>query len=335
MKKMALILFILISSVTAQVTSEFIFTDECKPTPQCHASTIVETRAGALLAAWFGGTEERHPDVGIWLSRCEAGQWSKPVEAANGAWTLGRRFPCWNPVLVQPSQGPLYLFFKVGSRPDSWWGEMMISADEGRTWQQRRTLPQGGIGPVKNKVIELSDGSLLCPSSSEHDRWRVHFEITKDGGLTWQTIGPINLGTDDPAIQPTILCHPDGRLQALCRAQRAGFILQTWSSDQGQTWSALQRTTLPNPNSGIDAVTLADGRFLLVYNPLRTGRNKLSVALSNNGVDWQDRLVLEDQPTGEFSYPAVIQTRDGLVHITYTHLRNSIKHTVLHLHDLE
>ncbi len=334
MHKFIPVLLSLCTPLAAQTRSEFIFDEKIKPTPECHASTIVETTAGSLLAAWFGGTEERHPDVGIWVSRWQTDRWSRPEQVADGEWTLGRRFPCWNPVLAQPAQGPLLLFFKVGSRPDAWWGEMMISHDDGRTWQQRRALPQGGIGPVKNKPVELRDGSLLCPASAEHNGWRVHFEITQDFGQTWKTIGPIQAGEEDAAIQPTILCHRDGRLQALCRAQKAGVILQTWSEDQGQTWSAMQRTNLPNPNSGIDAVTLADGRFLLVYNPLVEGRNKLFAAISSDGVVWRDVLALEDQPSGEFSYPAVIQTRDGLVHITYTFNRKTIKHVFVDLHEI-
>src|SRR5262245_50426359 len=81
------------------VKSEFIF--EAAPFPECHASTIVESESG-LIAAWFGGTRERHPDVGIWVSRFVDGKWSAPVEFANGIQSPTNRFPCWNPVLFQP-----------------------------------------------------------------------------------------------------------------------------------------------------------------------------------------------------------------------------------------
>jgi len=313
----------------ATVKSTFIYPRENRPTPQCHASTIVQTTDGSLLAAWFGGSREGEPDVGIWVARLEKGKWTEPMMAADGAWTLGRRFPCWNPVLFQPPQGPVWLFFKVGPDVDTWWGERLVSHDQGQTWQQRQTLPQGGIGPVKNKPIILADGAWLCPSSSEHQRWRVHFEISRDEGKTWQTVGPINSGENDGAIQPTILVHRDGRLQALCRAQKAGVILQSWSQDQGQTWSALQPTLLPNPNSGIDACTLQDGRFVLIYNPQSKGRNRLNAAISSDGIQWMDKVILENKPSGEFSYPAVIQSKDGLVHVTYTYLRETIKHVTL------
>ena len=85
---------------------------------------------------------------------------------------------------------------------------------------------------------------------------------------------------------------------------------------------------LPNPNSGIDAVTLRDGRQLIVYNHANRGRSPLNVALSLDGKTWQAALVLESEP-GEYSYPAVIQSADGLVHITYTWKRQRIKHVIV------
>ena len=94
-------------------------------------------------------------------------------------------------------------------------------------------------------------------------------------------------------------------------------------------------TEMPNPNSGIDAVTLRDGRHLLVYNHTTKGRSPLNVAVSSDGRTWQAALVLEDQPRSEFSYPAAIQSRDGLVHIVYTWQRQRIKHVVVDPDHLE
>ena len=86
---------------------------------------------------------------------------------------------------------------------------------------------------------------------------------------------------------------------------------------------------LPNPNSGIDALTLKDGRFLMVCNPVPKGRSPLAVALSSDGKTWTNALTLEDEPAKEFSYPAVMQTADGKVHITYTWKRLKARHVVL------
>src|SRR4051794_26734853 len=100
------------------VLSEFIF--EKAAFPQCHASTIALTKTG-LVAAWFGGKEEKAPDVGIWVARHVDGQWTAPVEVANGQQPDGKREPCWNPVLFQPKDSPLLLFYKVGPNPGKWW----------------------------------------------------------------------------------------------------------------------------------------------------------------------------------------------------------------------
>jgi predicted neuraminidase len=310
------------------VEAKLIFPLEGRPTPGCHASTIAQTRTGQIVAAWFAGTDEGENDVGIWVSRLVEGQWSQPVEVADGVMSVQKRYPCWNPVLFQAKTGPLVLFFKVGPTPREWWGEWTTSDYDGRSWTPQKRLPPEVMGPIKNKPIQLDDGRILCPSSSEHDGWQIHVEITKDL-RDWQVVGPLNDGQAMPVIQPTILKYRDGRLQMLCRTRGKGFVAQTWSDDGGLTWGPLTSTSLPNPNAGIDAVTLKDGRQLVVYNHTTRGRSPLNVAVSSDGQKWSMVLTLEDQP-GEYSYPAVIQTADGLVHTTYTYQRKSIKHVVIH-----
>jgi len=306
------------------IGSEFVF--ETASFAECHASTVVEAH-GRLLAAWFGGAREGNIDVSIWLSRQAAGRWSMPKEVANGIEAPDKRYPCWNPVLFQPRSGPLMLFYKVGPSPASWWGMQMTSEDGGETWSHPRRLPEGILGPIKNKPVQMPDGDIICPSSAEDRGWRVRFERTSDLGRTWQSTGPVNDGLEFGAIQPSILLYGGGRLQAVGRT-RQGRIFQIWSADYGRSWGSMSATVLPNPNSGIDAVTLADRRQLLVYNHTRNGRSPLNVAVSEDGLLWQAALVLESGP-GEFSYPAVIQAADGLVHITYTWKRQRIRHVVL------
>ena len=239
---------------------------------------------------------------------------------------------------------PLLLFFKVGPDPRSWWGEMLVSYDRGRTFRDRVRLPETIDGPVRCKPIELSDGTLLAGSSTEYDGWRVHFEKTNlDRGLPaneWERIGPINSKEEFNAIQPTLLEHADGRLQALCRTQE-GVISTTFSDDLGETWSKMTATNLPNPNSGIDAVSLQDGRHLLIYNHLGSGstgwgrRGLLNLAVSEDGITWKKVGTLEREANAEFSYPAMIQTEDGLIHISYTWKRQRIKHVVVNPNAIE
>lgn len=328
------------------VKSEFIY--ETAPYPSCHASTMAETKEG-LIAAWFGGTHERHPDVGIWVARHENGVWTTPVEVADGVGFATNRLPTWNPVLFQPKEGPLMLFYKVGPSPSTWWGMWMTSEDCGRTWSKPMRFPDGMLGPIKNKPVQLKDGSILSPSSVEGTNgWRTHFERTWDLGETWWMTGPVNMKEGKPviekrdsgsvidAIQGSILTYKHDRLQCIGRT-RQGKMFEIWSEDCGDSWGEMTLMELPNPNSGTDAVTLKDGRQLLIYNhnvrdgSNNKGRSPLNLALSNDGKTWFATLVLEDDPDAPngFAYPAIIQTRDGLVHITYTWKRERIKHVVV------
>jgi predicted neuraminidase len=332
------------ASHPAITTAEFI--NDNAPYPECHASTIVELRRNQLAAAWFGGTKERNPDVGIWFTRQEDGKWQQAVEVATGIQASGPRLPTWNPVLFLPAKGPLHLFYKVGPSPSQWWGMVITTLDDGKTWSAPRRLPDGILGPVKNKMVQLRNFDWLSASSTEGNRdgpstelrtgWLVHFELSRDDGRTWTKIGPVAKGPGFDAIQPSILIHADGALQALCRTKQ-GVVAQTWSRDGGKTWSALTATDLPNPNSGTDAVTLSDGRQLIVYNhsghraaEAKGDRFPLDVAISTDGVKWKHVLTLEAEPVvSGYSYPAVIQTIDGAVHVTYTWARKKIKHVVL------
>ncbi|MGH9158866.1 MAG: sialidase family protein [Vicinamibacteraceae bacterium] len=308
----------------AIVQSEFIY--ERAPFPSAHASTIVETE-GKLVTAWFGGTEEGDPDVGIWLSRHDGRAWSAPVEVASGIQPDGTRHPAWNPVLFQPSKGPLLLFYKVGPSPEEWWGLVKASKDRGRSWSDATRLPDGILGPIRAKPIELADGTLLAGSSTEHDGWLVHMEWSKEPLGAWSKSDPVNSADEWDAIQPTILDHGKGRIQILCRSKQ-GVVTQAWSEDSGRSWSPMTTTMLPNPSAGIDSVHLTDGRFLLVYNPTERGRHQLRLATSRDGESWTPTVMLENEPGG-FSYPAMIQARDGLVHVTYTWKRERIRHVVL------
>jgi predicted neuraminidase len=225
------------------------------------------------------------------------------------------------------------LFYKVGPSPQTWWGVVRTSHDSGRTWSDARRLPAGILGPVKNKPVRLADGTLIAGSSTESverpSTWRVHFERSTDGGLTWTTVAPPASaeGSRIDAIQPSILVHPGGVLQALGRS-RSQRIFETWSRDGGRTWMPIALTSLPNPSAGTDALTLRDGRHLIVYNHTPKGRSPLNVAVSADGKSWDAALVLENAP-GEYSYPAVVQAADGLVHVTYTWRRQRIRHVVI------
>ncbi len=327
------------------VRAELIYQLDERPAAQCHASTLIETRDG-LMCAFFSGTHEGNGDVGVRVTHYKDGKWSWPVEVVNGFISDSLKYPARNPVLFQPGEGPLYLFYKIGPRAADWWGAYTTSSDGGRTWARptimgKHSLVRDLLGPVKNKAVQLSDGTLISPTSLERkgtpngSDWRIYFEISKDNGKTWRVIPPINDGMEYDAIQPSILVHKNGDLQIIARTMQ-DVLVTSWSKDQGETWSGLESTGLPNPNSGTDALTLKDGRHLLVYNhstkqgPEPKDRNILNIAISEDGKKWKTVTTLENEPIwAGYSYPAVIQTSDGLVHVTYTYGRKSIKHVTI------
>lgn len=312
------------------VSSEFVSTHP--PTAQCHAGTIVETPSG-LVAAWFGGKQERDPSVGIWVSRHLSGQWTHPREIANGTQPDGSRLPTWNPVLFRSRTGRLMLFYKIGPDPQHWWGMLATSDNDGATWSAPRRLPPSILGPIKNKPIQLANGDILSPSSTESGSWRVHVERSTDDSETW-VAGNDMPSTGIDAIQPSLLLKRSGVIEAIGRT-RQGKLFWSQSDDAGYHWSPLRLLDVDNPNAGIDAVALADGQYLLVYNPTPPGtqwwdgRGTLAVAISTDGLHWKRVLTLEDQPDQEYSYPAVIQARDGLVHVLYTWQRTRMRHVVI------
>jgi predicted neuraminidase len=315
---------------------EFIF--EAAPFASSHASTIVETKRG-LVAAWFGGSREGAADVAIWSARNENGTWSRPTTLARGLQNGGGQLPTWNPVLFRSRSGLLMLFYKVGPDPKSWWGMVMTSMDEGLSWSAPRRLPDGILGPTKNKPVQLSDGVILAPSSTEDHGWHVDIASSVNDGATWRSTGSLN-PDDLLVIQPTLLAYSDQSIQMLVRNRQreAGEpqrIMQSRSYDRGRTWAPLTATALPNPNSGIDAVSLHDGTALLAFNDTPAGRSPLSVARSTDqGKNWTKILELENETGQEFSYPSIIEDSNGFVQVTYTWKRQKIRHVTIDPHAL-
>jgi len=330
------------------VKDEFLY--ERAPFVSPHASTIVETKKGDLVCAYFAGTYERNPDCCIYVSIKKKGsdQWQQPILAADGVFSPTERKACWNPVLTEMSNGELWLFYKIGVNVQDWTGWLAKSKDGGKTWSKREPLPEGFLGPVKNKPLLLGD-KLVCGSSTEKGGWKFHVEIFDLKTKAWKYVGPIDaemaIPTKEPdklkpigCIQPSLLQLSDGRLMVLMRSQN-GKLARSYSSDKGETWSTVELSDIPNNQSGTDAVTLRDGRHVLVYNDFQTlmgqpkgPRTPLCVAVSeDDGQSWQRILTLEDSPISEYSYPAIIEGHDGSLHITYTWRRKRVAYKQIKL----
>ncbi|MBQ9796858.1 MAG: exo-alpha-sialidase [Clostridia bacterium] len=306
---------------------EFVFTGT-PSVPSCHASTLVRLADGTVICAWFAGTHEKHPDVGIWYT-----------VGKDGVWSDARRIPSkkqiahWNPVLFVQKDGTVHLCYKVGETiPD--WKTMTVTLDA--TFEPstpHEFIPgdrSGGRGPVKNKPIYTSSGTLLAPASTERGVWKPFVDLY-DASHGWQKIdiptnGRVNL------IQPTLWEAKDGSVHALMRSND-GHIYRSDSCDGGKSWCEAYPTDLPNNNSGIDCVMTADGRLALVCNPVKDDwgkRTPLSVLLSSDGGNsFFEALQLENDE-GEYSYPAVISHGDRLF-ITYTWRRTAIAYCEIQL----
>ena len=265
-----------------------------------------------------------------------------------------KRKSCWNPVLFEMPNGELWLFFKIGTTVGDWTGWLTKSKDGGRTWSKKEPLPYDAegrafLGPIKNKP-ELINGRLLCPSSTENNGWRFHMEIYDLKTKQWKYV-PVEsteaIKTDDnkmhpiDCIQPSILKLKDGRLQVLMRTHNA-HIATSFSSDNGDTWTPVTLLEIENNQSGTDAVTLQDGRHALIYNNFETlpltkkgVRTPCSIALSPDGTNWQHVLTLEDSPIDQYSYPAIIQGKDGTLHCVYTWRRQRVSYKQIDLNQLK
>lgn len=298
----------------------FIF--EKAPFPSCHASTLVEVEPGKLLAAWFGGRDEGAKDVQIWMSRFDDGKWST-LEVAG----TEPGYPCWNPVLFEMA-GKFRLWYKAGPSPMTWTGFVRFSED-GKTWSKPEKMPAGFYGPVRAKPIRLHDGTILAGTSVEsHNCWTPYVDRSTDGGKTWTRSNAFNVPGRHAQIQPTLFEGGQrGSIVALMRSKDPRKVCRAESRDFGNTFTAAEPTELPNPSAGIDAVRTKAGDVFLIYNPTPLLRTPLSLARSTDeGKTWAKVLDLETEP-GEYSYPAMIETADAKLAITYTWRRTHIKYT--------
>jgi predicted neuraminidase len=348
---------ILTSSVLlaqSKPAGEFIFEPGSTSFPESHASTIVALKNGELMAAWFGGTKERAPDVAIWGSRRVNGKWTAPAELERE-----KDVPSWNPVLFHTKDGRLWLYYKVGPSPGEWAAGRMYSDDEGKMWSRDERLPAGLLGPIRAKPLVLDDGTIVSGSSIEaHETWAAWVERSTDNGKTWAKIGPITVSREadaaeppaaDPSkdapgwaadkgprkyvgiIQPSIISLGGKHLRMYARSRTmASKIAVADSMDNGATWTQAHFLDLPNNNSGIDAVALKDGRVVMIFNNTTVGRTPLNLAVSNDGEHFRVFATLEDT-VGQYSYPAIIQGPDGSLEMTYTWQRKTIRYVHLPL----
>ncbi len=301
---------------------------------ECHAISVIQLFNGEYLATWFAGSEEGKADIDVWLAGTTGGNWNQPVKIVTD------EEPLWNPVFLY-EKDKLILFYRKGWSCSGWDTYYMVSTDQGHSFTDPEILPDGYLGPIKNKPIKMSNGKWLCGSSREPE-WETVMEIydaDKNEWLGKSVIGVPDLETGHGIIQPTVWESQPGHVHGLMRSS-LGKIYRSDSTDYGMTWSAPYSTELPNNNSGIDIVRMPGGELILANNPIGENfgkRSPLVLSMSmDNGKTWPCHYTLEeeedfdpeDRYRGRYSYPAIINSQNGVT-CFYTYNRKQIRYQTI------
>jgi predicted neuraminidase len=190
---------------------------------------------------------------------------------------------------------------------------------EAETWRKRagdKLYQRLGWMP-RVHAINLPTGEILLPLYC--DTFSIGLTATTTDGESWKTGGAI---VGFGGVQPSVVQRKNGELVAYLRNNGWGGRIPTaTSTDVGANWSSPVLMDIPNSGSSVEAIALKSGAWLLVANDLDRGRHRLSAFLSQDaGRTWTRRRILEDLPPGKgaASYPSVIQTQSGAIHVTYT-----------------
>ncbi len=312
----------------------------------CHSSSLVEISPGVLCAAWKGGpgkgqsNVDMKQNVGIWLSFFKDGEWNGPKQIVGVPDSV-----CWTPVLMKHPNGELLLFYRVGPDPRRAASMCKRSFDNGETWGKEELMPAGIIGPTRSKPLIDSEGKMICGSSVEVGEPDDEYKATACWVETysdhqWSKSGPIEIpGKRFGCIEPVLFWDIHGTLKLVCRdrsnrIKSEGWVWMAESEDGGKSWSALRKTDLPNPDSGIEVVMLGDNRILMLYNHSHTKRYPLSMAISKDGGNSWSRLCDLEEKCGEF--PSAIVDSQGHLHVTYAwtatgKTQRQVKHIIVDL----
>ena len=313
--------------------------------PSVHAASLITLKDGAVRAFWFAGSREGAPDVVINTAVFDpqASRWSAPtvvmdrVSAEKG---LSRYIAkLGNPVPVRMADGRMQLFFVTVSI-GGWAGSSISSAisdDEGLTWDRPQRLISSPLinlsTLVKSPALAFADGRLGLPAYHE---WIGRFgEFLRIDAS--RVIDKRRMSSGRSAIQPVVFTDGSQVASAFFRQTRSSSqpkqIPVSETKDAGQSWVVSKDLEIPNPNSAIAALTLANGTRLMVLNNIEAGRYRLVMVMRKaNSDQWQVVQVLEDDEYlindqhREFSYPYLISANGEDAHLAYTWDRKKIRH---------
>lgn len=306
--------------------------------PSVHASTITQLPDGRMMAAWFGGTREGAKDVSIYGAywNNQTGSWDTPsviVDAGRASHELGRYIKkVGNPVLHCDRSGRVWLYYVTVSL-GGWSGSFIAvkhSDDGGTTWSDSKRLISSPFFNISSLVrsipLEMNDGSILLPVYHEFlAKYGEILHLSPDGDL----IAKYRMGNSVGTLQPTLAAGDGSTILAFHRriSDSHPRVLANRSTDGGRTWTDTVPIDLPNPNASVAVVSRNRGGFLMALNASETERLELSLAVSDDGNDWN---VIKTFPAIdddlESSYPTLVKADDGTYHLTYTWAREKICH---------
>ncbi len=293
---------------------------------QAHAATLVELQDGRLRAFWFSGSREGAPDVEIHSAVFDPaqGNWGpeeKVIDREHTERALQRYIAkLGNPVAGRAADGSLWLYYVTVSM-GGWAGSSITalrSTDEGTTWSEPRRLvtsPFLNVSTlVRNAPFRYDDGTLGLPVY--HEFVTKFGELLRLDGqsavLDKQRLTPGGSG----ALQPVLLVQGRNEARVLMRSagpppHRAISII---THDAGQSWTAPEKSPLPNPDSALSAIVLPDGRMLAVLNDVEEGRDELSLVIStDHGASWKEIYQLENQRGQPLAVDGYMERAAGLL----------------------
>ena len=325
-------------AATLELPAEFALEKLPAVAPYAHSASLAELADGRLAAVWYAGSREAAGDVAIWFSARDGSGWSAPRTAATRAATAAatRAYVSFlgNPVLYA-EKGRLHLWYgSVGF--GGWSGSSInhsVSGDGGDSWSPAEKLVASPFLNISTAVrappVALADGGVGLPVYHElfvnRGEW---LRLSADGRI----LGKARMPSERPGLQPAAAALDGRRALALLRdgGSGDGRVMADATVDGGLSWQASASPPIANPNASVALLRLASGRLLLAANPLTGGaRYELALFLSGDeGETWTPARVVEDDPErkAEYSYPSLLQTRDGRIHLAYSWRSQTIAH---------
>ena len=321
------------------------FTMELLPksdAPFAHAPAAAVLPDGNLMAMWYGGEGEMQPDVAIFASRRdrESGTWSRPQAIETAAATskaIGMRVKSVGNPVLHVANGQVTMFY-TAVLIGGWSGGTVCvkTSRDGVRWSDAKRVHASPLLDlsvlVKGQPVSYDDGTIALPVYQQLiRRWPALLRVTRDGIV----VDSSRIDPSRPLIQPWILPLSFSRAVAFMRwsSLMPGNVTMATTDDGGRHWSKPVRTPIMHRDSAVAATRLSDGSILAIYNNMTWDRRELALVRSTDGgTRWSKTWSIEhdhEPPTWylrEYSYPYVVHTADGMIHVFYTWRRLRIAH---------